>query len=1174
LLALIATVSAAEFSWQKPHAQVLPTGDLEWAPEPFRFQAGRTVRYIDFEGGSDANDGASKATPWKHHPWDPNATGKAKASADTVATFVFKRGAVYRGALYVPAGLQGTAQEPIRLTSNSSWGAGEVVLCGSERVTGWTVGADHPDVPEPEKVWWVDLDFAPRNVWMVEPGGEVTRIQLARTPNWEVVNPDDIKSQWWTWKNPRKPFDNYTTLGGQKRHLAFDKEHINESMPQAYYKDAILWTTKGWVMGSPFPTRVRRVDRRRGALAFRGQWGGVSYKIIRGCRYYLEDKPHYLDAPGEFWFHKTGDGGRLYIRLPGDRDPNTARIEVAKRIHVIESDGTRHLHVNGLTFRFTNVYWDLTATPGWLTPAHKDVDAACVRVLGSGQDIRVSHCRFEHVHRAIRLKAAGRRDALDGVMVSDNVFRHTDHGAVEIAEGSHYGMVSPPIGRLYDVRVLRNKFEHIGLRPSRFGQGQALTVSFPETLEVAGNILERCYSAGINVFGGKASRAVTHRPLVRLLIHHNKVTDSLLNNDDFGGIETWQGGPAYVYNNISGNPGGYRNWDHVLNPRRENRFGHAYYLDGAFKNYHFNNIAWGKSKGPTGPLANTAAFQEIHSYQNTFFNNTVYNFVKGSRRQAPHAGRDKFLGNVWSSIGEWVFWHAKPARSIAEGNAHHAGPQKQTFALDTNAYARNIFHDVSDRFACFEPSGRWHGDLASFRTALQEHHALASDVGEVSQRPVLRDPAKRDLRLADDSAAIDRGVKVFVPWALHAVVGEWHFRRNRRDPTRVIDEHWYMTPYHVRRAEYYQRPTYPLKAVNVAAEDYVAGTLEDWTEGALRLNGADQYAVLSHAELTKPFQYEAKAKAGEGGWVTVTAPKAVAPGQRFTITLKAPGAAEGEKLGAHLHWSRKERWGGFNAWGGEAKDAQGGTPCTFAFTPKDRPGLDHFSLLIFLSPTGEWEDKTTSVTLDIAKADGPAELKMQTVTIGNGDGVSRRRVEGEALKNPRVHSSSFLVEVYFRTKPGHTAGPLVSHLGERGYELLVDLFGGASLAVRADGPEAIATQAKVNDGRWHHLIAEVDRTASVLRLYVDGKLDTEQRIELTGSLASEADLLVGRSAKGRHFAGDIEFLRIALGTLADAKTTIQELHAWQFDGPFLRDFTGRRSPDGRRDAGAIELRPE
>lgn len=71
-------VHAGEYSWRKPHAKVLPTGDLEWAPEPFRFEHGEEVRYIDFENGNDDSDGLSKETPWKHHPWDLSASGEAK----------------------------------------------------------------------------------------------------------------------------------------------------------------------------------------------------------------------------------------------------------------------------------------------------------------------------------------------------------------------------------------------------------------------------------------------------------------------------------------------------------------------------------------------------------------------------------------------------------------------------------------------------------------------------------------------------------------------------------------------------------------------------------------------------------------------------------------------------------------------------------------------------------------------------------------------------------------------------------------------------------------------------------------------------------------------------------------------------------------------------------------
>ncbi len=78
-------VNAAEpiapaYSWQQPHAKVLPTGNLEWAPKPFVFEKGASVRYIDFDAGDDAKDGRTQQTAWKHHPWDANATGAAKAS--------------------------------------------------------------------------------------------------------------------------------------------------------------------------------------------------------------------------------------------------------------------------------------------------------------------------------------------------------------------------------------------------------------------------------------------------------------------------------------------------------------------------------------------------------------------------------------------------------------------------------------------------------------------------------------------------------------------------------------------------------------------------------------------------------------------------------------------------------------------------------------------------------------------------------------------------------------------------------------------------------------------------------------------------------------------------------------------------------------------------------------
>jgi len=713
---------------------------------------------------------------------------------------------------------------------------------------------------------------------------------------------------------------------------------------------------------------------------------------------------------------------------------------------MIESSGMSHVHISGLTFRFSNIYWNLTAAPYWVSHESIDVEPGCVRLLGSGTDIEVTHCVFEHVHRGVRLKAVGTRDVIDKVVVHDNVFADNDYGAVDLEDGTVYSALEPPMGRLYDVRVMRNKFDHIGIRPDLFCQGATLEIAYAETAEVAGNLFDRVCAQGIDVHGAKQDRAATDRPFCRVLIHHNKVVDSLLNVDDFGGIETWQGGPAYVYDNISGNPGGYRSWDHALNPNSENRFGHAYYLDGAFKNYYFNNIAWGKSKGPSGKLANTAAFQEIISYQNTFFNNTIFNFVTGSRRQEPQAGRVKFLGNLWQSMGLRVFRDADPARTAPAGNEADAGPRRNEYAIDTDAYARNVFYDVGESFGVFEPSGRWHQTLQAFVAALECYHPLAADVGMMAGQSPLRDAGAHDFRPSANSAARGLGVKVFVPWSLYETVGEWNFYPIPGDPTRILDEHWCMAPYYTGRDDYYKFPTYPLKGVNVTLKDYQDGPLENWTTGTLHFNGRDQYAVLANEDINRP------------------------------------------------------------------------------------------------------------------------------VTMRGTRGASQRAVSGADLKNPQIHTSNFLIEAYFKTAPGQKDGMLIQKMDKAGYALRVNQTGGVTLSAQALGAQAsLASHGAINDGQWHHVIAEADRQGATFTIYLDGQQDASgPGLGVDASLANAADLYVGGTPQGHNLDGAIDFMRLARGTLADAKTTIDELYDWEFNGPFLEDFTGRRRPAGGGCAGALD----
>ncbi|MFW5829350.1 MAG: LamG domain-containing protein [Planctomycetota bacterium] len=155
---------------------------------------------------------------------------------------------------------------------------------------------------------------------------------------------------------------------------------------------------------------------------------------------------------------------------------------------------------------------------------------------------------------------------------------------------------------------------------------------------------------------------------------------------------------------------------------------------------------------------------------------------------------------------------------------------------------------------------------------------------------------------------------------------------------------------------------------------------------------------------------------------------------------------------------------------------------------------------------------------------------------------------------------------------------LGKHDGDSGYLLLVDGDGKAKFRVSSGNlHDNLVSNTAINDGAWHHVLVEMDRdgSGSSLNLYLDGSLDSSMSGSLTTahSLANEADFVVGAHNDGsgfsNHLSGAIDYMRVCRGTLADAETSIEELYAWQSDGPFRYDSAGK-APIGRRDAGALE----
>jgi hypothetical protein len=184
---------------------------------------------------------------------------------------------------------------------------------------------------------------------------------------------------------------------------------------------------------------------------------------------------------------------------------------------------------------------------------------------------------------------------------------------------------------------------------------------------------------------------------------------------------------------------------------------------------------------------------------------------------------------------------------------------------------------------------------------------------------------------------------------------------------------------------------------------------------------------------------------------------------------------------------------------------------------------------------------------------------------------------GELRNTLVIRNENLLVEVYVKVKEGQEKGVLLAkHDGESGYRLRIDDEGRAEFQISSNGvTDSVATAEAINNGTWHHVIAEVDRATGQMRTYLDGKPSSKAEAGLPreASLDNRADFVVGRSSHrdADYFVGELDFMRVCQGTLEDAKTDIDEIYTWQTDGPWKYDYFGHNVQGEARDAGAIEL---
>ncbi len=450
-LAMSGAYAGEGYSWSKPHAKVLDTGDLQWAPEPFAFVKGPSVRYIDFDGGDDARDGATRRTAWKHHPWDPAAAGKA-AACEGVHTYVFKRGVVYRGRLI--AGESGRPGRSIRLTSDPSWGTGEAMLWGSVRLPSAWKRASEADMPRympnDGKTWYMDLEGAipddlldnrgqPRRTWEpftlfeIAADGAIRRLRMARDPDWRKPHPSFSHDYWHQWdgfRHGEKVEGKWAGRGGQDDDL--------KGKPADFFDGGYLWSMWKGNMGTAGGRRLRRehYSPEHGTLFPTGWF------VAKGTRYMIENVPAYLDGPDEFYYLSKGPRtGRLFLRLAGDRTPNEAVLEAPVRACLIHMTDRSHVEISGIELAMLD---PATYSDSW---PNGFADATAIRAAGSVSDITVRNCTFRQVVGAVRVFPRMMRaerygyfegykpDRVDRILIADNDIRDCEREAIMVALG-------------------------------------------------------------------------------------------------------------------------------------------------------------------------------------------------------------------------------------------------------------------------------------------------------------------------------------------------------------------------------------------------------------------------------------------------------------------------------------------------------------------------------------------------------------------------------------------------------------------------------------------------------------------------------------------------------------------------------------------------------------------
>ncbi|MBM3476042.1 MAG: hypothetical protein FJX75_22460 [Armatimonadetes bacterium] len=513
----------------------------------------------------------------------------------------------------------------------------------------------------------------------------------------------------------RSPNDGWFTVAGKAPPLvdAAGKEQSQESRAFAFAPDTIRqWDDLSDIEVIVYHSwetsrlRIESVDLENHLVRFTGAaaWPFLSWGADQ--RYFVENAPDALDAPGEWYLDKRA-GVVRYIPLPGE-DMTKAEVIVPRLTRLVElrGDSAVGLPVEGVTLDgLTFEHQDWTLEP----QGHSDAQAVW------------------------SMPAAVMADGALNCTITNCEIAHVGEYGVWFREGCKQN------------RFVHNRVHDLGVGGVRIGE----TVNAPDdALESEGNLIDNnhlydggyVYPGGVGVWVAQSS--------------HNTISHNEIHDFNYSGMSigwNWGDEPNRCHDNTIE----YNHVHHVM--RGQLNDGGAIYTLGTspgsiIRNNVFHDV-WPYSAIGWGIYLDATCNQYLVE------NNIVYNTLSGGLMYHNGGHEHVIRNNVFAHSAQqmlWPYWEPRP--NAFERNIIYLTQGDLFIPFATDSFrAREA---AAESFGVWDRNVYWNPndpEIRFFSYSFDKWRSFGLDLNSVIEDPQFVDPERYDFRLKPTSPALDLG---------------------------------------------------------------------------------------------------------------------------------------------------------------------------------------------------------------------------------------------------------------------------------------------------------------------------------------------------------------------------------------------------------------------------------